>query len=389
MSLHKKFLVAFVIVMIAFGLRYHLARNGPVEYDEYTYLRVAQQYAHSIRDGNWVQLIENPSNYEHPAFNKLIYGVVLATRPIADNLVKLTVQDGGSIKDAVYFYRLLGLRMVSGFFGVMTVLVLALVNPLAGLFLAISTYAIKYTSVIYLEAMPMFFSLLSVVSFEKLLFKSGLPQKSPHRFPFWFWLSAVSMGLAVASKYVYGLPIIAIVAVIIQRSRKNKTSILLFICVWLFVILSTFFLADIHLWHVPLDRFLKTLNYHLAYTSQSKYVLSAAYPFWQPFSWLAIPISWQLLPQKPFFYQKGDFLIAIEPLTLILAVFGFKKLYQEHSLFFWWFVIGFLFLLIWNTKWPQYILTVLAPFCLAAGLGVRVIHGWLRKWIGSRSVDST
>ena len=54
-------------------------------------------------------------------------------------------------------------RNVAAAFGVLEVLALAIFNPLAGLFLAIQTWAIKYTSEIMVEAVPSLMSLLAVL----------------------------------------------------------------------------------------------------------------------------------------------------------------------------------------------------------------------------------
>ena len=42
-----------------------------------------------------------------------------------------------------------------------------------------------------------------------------------------------------------------------------------------------------------------------------------------------------------------------------------------------WLAVGLLFLLLWNTKWPQYILILSAPLCLAAAEGTLRLLGLL------------
>lgn len=81
-------------------------------------------------------------------------------------------------------------RLQAVLFGTLEVLVLALVNPLAGLFLAIDTWQIKYTSQIMLESLPSFTSLLAVYGYLK----------SRRKLNAWLLLSSVSLGVSVAEK---------------------------------------------------------------------------------------------------------------------------------------------------------------------------------------------
>jgi hypothetical protein len=64
-------------------------------------------------------------------------------------------------------FLLLTIRHLSEWFGVLAAALLAVINPLAGYFLAVHTFAVKSTSVGYLETVPSFTSLLCIVAFER------------------------------------------------------------------------------------------------------------------------------------------------------------------------------------------------------------------------------
>jgi len=145
------------IVLIAILARLNVAVNGPTEPDEKVYMRAAIFYAKDIRAGNWAGVINSTYNYEHPAFYKLVYSTIPFFRPTDD--LDLSASFQITTFPHFKFINILGLRLVSVFFGTLAVLALSCINPLAGLMLALQTFAIKYTSVIYLEALPLFFSL--------------------------------------------------------------------------------------------------------------------------------------------------------------------------------------------------------------------------------------
>jgi hypothetical protein len=163
----KRILIAVAVGLLALGLRVHMALDGPNEWDEPIYLEAAVRYAQDIRSGNWSQLINSDYNYEHPLFNKLAYGALLALRKPAINLHGDSMPAGGFIRESPFFFRLLSLRLLSVGFGSAAVFILSLINPIAGLFLAIQTYAVKYTSVVYLEALPMLLSFLSAFAYSR------------------------------------------------------------------------------------------------------------------------------------------------------------------------------------------------------------------------------
>ena len=44
-----------------------------------------------------------------------------------------------------------------------------------------------------------------------------------------------------------------------------------------------------------------------------------------------------------------------------------------------WLGLGLLFLLFWETKWPQYVLILTAPLCMAAAAGAERVGSFLMR----------
>ncbi len=121
-------------------------------------------------------------------------------------------------------------------------------------------------------------------------------------------------------------------------------------------------------------------------TRPAAHVQEAGFPVWQPFIWLSRSVPW-----------PGDqpaFLISIDTLILLLALFGLGRLWQKERVYGIWLGISILFLLIWPTKWPQYILIITAPLSLAAADGLVVLvvqpfQDWLAKFKKRRRHQTT
>ena len=148
---------------------------------------------------------------------------------------------------------------------------------------------------------------------------------------------------------------------------------------WSGLILITFLIANPVILVDPASRFSSSIAYSMNYSQNDDAVKRAAYPFWQPLSWLAISITRQPTSLEPFFIQPGNYWLAIDELILPLALLGGWRLRRKHPLFALWLLTGLVFLLAWNTKWPQYILALMPPFCLSAALGLEWIASALWK----------
>lgn len=379
-----RWLMLLLITGLGLALRVNVAVNGPVEYDEKTYMEAAMAYARDIRSGDLSAVIHSQLNYEHPAFNKIIYSTVFILAPMNDSHLprgtRITKQPDAKAS------RVLALRLISAAFGTLAVFCLAFLNPLAGIFLAVDTFAIKYTSVIYLEALPLFLSTLSVVLFLKFLKKTNDLQTLGKKDCLWAGLSAAALGLAVASKYMYGVAGLAIALYLIVRAyQKKRPAIMAGLAAWALLAGLVFFLADPVLWPDPIGQFRKSLNFSVNYSEGDINVLMSDYPFWQPLKWLSLSLPEQPIRDViPFYYKNGNFPIQFDTFIAIFDIFGLYRLFKENPVFFLWLVVGLAFLLVWKTKWPQYILIILPPLCLSASLGLegmlRLIGRWIRRW---------
>ena len=109
-------------------------------------------------------------------------------------------------------------RTVSAALGALEVLALALLNPLAGLFLAVYTWQIKYTSQIMLEPLPSLMSALAVLCYFRA---RSVQAERKRRFLGWLIL-----GEPVTTRtFVASVIIVAAVAIITtQRARAATES---------------------------------------------------------------------------------------------------------------------------------------------------------------------
>ena len=356
--------LVLAILVLALGLRLRAVRLLPIDYDEDDYLGAAQRYAQFMAAGDVQGIVDYAYNYEHPPLSKLVYGLAILPLPQAPLLPERSSTLPPASKLPQPHMRVA--RTVSAVLGALEVLALALLNPLAGLFLAIHTWQIKYTSQIMLEPLPSLMSALAVLCY----FKAGsVPAERKRRSLGWLILSGIALGLTAASKYTYcvaglaiavdfGLQIFRPKVADSQQVIPRKFAVRNFLLLWGLISLAVFFVADPRMWSDPLGRLTQSLLYHSDY-AQSAHVRDYSFPFWQPLIWLLESVPW----------HPGVFVVALDPLIAILAALGLGRLWRKYRVFALWLAIGFGFLLIWPTKWPQYILTITVPVCLAAAEG--------------------
>jgi ABC-type sugar transport system permease subunit len=378
--------VIFVAV-VALTLRLRAVRLLPVDYDEDDYLGAGQRYAQFIRAGDLAAVSDYDYNYEHPPLTKLVYAAALLPLPDAALIPQLSPTEPPADSLPQPHFRVA--RTISAVFGALEALALALLNPLAGLFLAIFTWQIKYTSQIMLEPLPALTSLLMVLCYVK----ARNPVSGRNRVSLgWLLLSAVALGLTVASKYTYGVAAVAIlvdwlwtspptpllrgegravrIAPLLRGEGQGVRSFVPLL-LWGFVAIAVFFAFDPHLWADPFGRLSQSLLYHGGY-AQSEQVRRAGFPAWQPLVWLFGPVPW----------HPGVFVVGLDFFITLLAALGLKRLWRGQRVFALWLAIGLGFLLVWPTKWPQYVLTITAPLTLAAAEGFRgAVWAPLARWI--------
>jgi len=357
---------ALVVGVVAFSARMRAVEMLPIDYDEDDYLSAAQFYAESLRQGDWQALIDYRYNYEHPPLSKMAYGLVLLGLPSTADMTEPT---NPNIPPAAYLPQphFTDSRTLSAVLGTLTALAVAFLNPLAGLFLAVNTWHIKYTSQIMLEGLPALTSALTVI-----FYTAALRNRSPEnglRFNGWLAASAVMLGLTAASKYMYCVVGLAILVDWHLRSsdagkmdRRALGRWLAPVLIWGILAFVIFFAANPALWNDPLTRLRESVFYHAGY-AQSAHVQQAGYPWWQPFVWLTMPVPW----------HPGVFQVPVDLLVFALALVGFGRLMRQRRVFALWLALGLVFLLLWPTKWPQYILMLTAPLCLSAAYGLEML----------------
>jgi ABC-type sugar transport system permease subunit len=340
------------VISLAWIIRWHALTTLNVDYDEDDYLRAGQEYAQLMRAGDWRGFQEVNYRPEHPPLAKILIGISIVnlpeTKPVPDR--------PSTASPNVYLPRnqLKNGRIANAIFGTLTAGLLAVVDPVTGIMLAIHSFTVKYVSQIMLEALPAFFSLGCVLSY--LLYRKKF------RIP-WLVASAFLLGLTAASKYLYCVAGIAIlvdwlVSIITERRfRKDFPKILL----WSGIAVAVFFAADPYLWPSPLERLKESVLFHSAYSTTAAEVQDAGFPVWQPFYWLF---------STPRVWQPEAIWIALDPLITILAIIGMSRLWRKQRVMVIWIAVALTFLLFWPTKWPQYIVILTAPLCLAASQGL-------------------
>ena len=357
-----KLLGIIAITLLALFLRLRAVELLPIDYDEDDYLRAAQQFATAIQAGDWGAFTQLNYRTEHPPLTKIVNGLAIAPLPPAPEIPDLptSAPPASSLPEPHWTVA----RLMEAAQSVVQVLILAFLNPLAALFLAINTWHIKYTSQVMLETLPSLTSLSTVAAYVK----------SNGKWNRWLLLSAIALGLTAASKYTYCIVAVAILVHWLWRQPRAGSqpfAKLKPLLIWGVIALVFFFAADPYLWPDPFNRLRDSLLYHTSY-AQSEHVREAGYPMWQPLVWLAGSVPW----------HPGVFLISVDVLVSLLAFAGLQRFWQKQNVYALWFVVGLGFLLLWPTKWPQYILTLSVPVMLAAAEGFQSLIGEpLRDWL--------
>jgi len=379
----KKIFIVFIIIFLALSLRLYAAIQLPTDYDEPVYYTAARYYAKAIQTNHLGSIPTTEFNYEHPTLAKLTYGAVLSMLPndgyiTGDVWQKFIFQK--PLTQITDPFRLFLLRLVSVIFGTLAVALLTLISPVAALALAVDSIAIKYSSVVYLEAMPIFLSLVSVFLFGEatkwMQVKETINLTNHWKESLLLLLSAICLGAAAACKYQYGIVGFAMLVFyvfwIIRCQPKEVKRYGIF--VGFFVIaLAAFVLTDPYLYSNPIKNLSHSLAFSLDYKN-GETVADAGYPFYQPLVWLSHSVQAFVNREvQPMPSRGNEFLFRLDTLIFIFAIIGLPKIFKDHPLYFLWLILGLLFLLVWNTKWPQYAMLVIVPLCLSSSQGIASI----------------
>ncbi len=377
-SFKRALYIAAVLIVtgISFGIRSYAATRLDVDLDEPVYLSDAISYANYLRADDFKMLAWNEQTYEHPALYKILYGVVLLTQQPIDRLSDRDLPRQAPIAAAPAGPWNVVERYLSVFWSTLAVLALALINPIAGLALGVNTLSVKYTSEVYLEALPLFSSLLCAMCYARWFTGISRAPDRARQADIWLALSAVVLGITAASKYIYAIVGIAILlhfGIALLR-RQAPPRLAWRVAGWALLSLLMFFVFDPYRWPHPFERLARSIAFLNSFQA-SRLVQQAHYPFWQPFLWLSVFSTFDEL------HPASAFLINIDWLIFVLAVIGLPRLFRRAPLFFYWMAIGLIFLLIWQTKWPQYTLIIMAPFSISASYGASTVWDWARRLV--------
>ncbi len=350
-----------IVGMIALGVRLWAVSVLPVDFDEDDYLRAGQIYATGLQQSDPGVFLRENYRTEHPPLTKIITGLAIAPlTPAAEIPDRPTTAPPATDLPEPQFTVA---RTVQAIFGAMAAVALATLSPLGGLWLAIHTWSIKYTSQVMLEAIPAFFALVAVLCYAGSL-------RSARRRIAWLAAAAVAFGLACDGKYLYGVAGIAVVVDWLWRTRPETLRVPSAVARWLrgpsaWILASfvVFFIADPYLWPDPVGRLWASISYHGGYAT-SEAVQATGWPSWQPLIWLMGSVP---------FHAPGTFLVAVDLPITILAALGLHRLWGRQRVFALWLFIGLAFLVVWPTKWPQYLLVISAPLSLGAGFGAGIV----------------
>ncbi len=332
----------------------------PPDYDELVYLPSAYREAQRFEEKGLAALLSMVDELGHPPLVKVIYAVSLdaAHAPEPEWLgVRAREPLPAAARPAFD-----AARRVSAAAGALQLGLLATLSPLGALLLAFDPYHTKYSALAMLEGIPGLFALLAAVLFERALHSAGRRRVALAL------LSAAALGAAAAGKYPYGIVLgltLGPYAAVVFRERKRV------LVAWAITLLATFFALAPSFWLDPLRGILDAVGFHVDF-SQSQHVAQSGFPWWAPLYFLTHP--------EPVISFPGAFLTgALSYLILPFAVLGLARTWRTHRVFAVWAVVGLVFLLVWSTKWPHYLLLVLPALAVCAAEAPAVLLSAARR----------
>lgn len=367
--LHKltRCLLVLLAVAMAFGLRTYAADTLSIDWDEDDYLRAGQEFAHLFRTSDWRGFLETNYRPEHPQLAKIMFGLGILDLPeeplIAD--VPITATPARSLPPDL----LHAARTMSAMWGTITVFLLSLMNPLGGLLLAVHSFTVKYTSQVMLDG---FASLMSTATALAYYFSK---QQNGKKKNILLIFSAIFLGMSASSKYLHSAVGFAILIDWFISAKENNGIRVYFrnALLWGTLAILVFFLCNPFYWANPMEGIRLTYE-AVSATTTNLNVERAAYPMWQQLMHLSmsVPISW----------NPDSFPVRVDGLIFIFALAGIVKTWKRDRFIAIWLFVDIFLLLVWRTKWAQYILVATVPLSFAAAEGLkesgRIIADWWR-----------
>jgi hypothetical protein len=376
LKLWQKITLAVLIGLIGLGLRLDAASKLTIDADEDTYLNNALHYAQSVRTGDWKQIYKYDNNSQHPILAKLVYAATLLTVSPAEELKPKDMIRKIPAAQTEGALWILAARRTAADWGGLAVFVLAFINPLAGLFLAFNSSNIRFTSEVYLEAVPALTSLLVMVTYDQWRRREFGVNKKKNR---WLWLaaSAVLLGMTGAGKYIYCLVGLAVLVDFSIRLFQDKQFVrprVLAMLAWGLTGVVMFFVFDPFLWIHTNERLTSSIIFHFNYAQNDYVVKKAARAWWYP-AYLFFQTATDAIP-----WNAGVFYIEPDPWISFIALFGLPLIWIKQRPYAIWLGISIVFLLLWGSKWDQYIMIAIPTVCLSASLAIE----WATKWAWTR-----
>lgn len=356
---------ALLVFAVAFGFRTHAANNLTIDFDEDDYLRAGQEFAHLIRTDNWFGFLETNYRPEHPQLAKIMFGLSVIGLPeeplIAD--LPITANPARNLPPDL----LAAARKMSAIWGALTAMLLALINPLGGLILAMHSFTIKYTSQVMLDG---FASLMSASTALMYYFSKGKNGKSKTAL---LAASAIFLGVSASSKYLHSAVGFAIlIDWFLSAKEANEIKRFFRITIlWGLLSLIAFFVFNPFYWPNPLERIQVTYE-AVSATTTNPNVVKANLPIWQPLVHLSSSVPW--------FWNEEGFLFRVDGIIFIFALFGLADTWRKNRFVAIWLFVDIFILLAWRTKWAQYILVATAPLAFVAAEGVKATGRNIAEW---------
>jgi 4-amino-4-deoxy-L-arabinose transferase-like glycosyltransferase len=346
-------------------------------FDEVVYLKTANNYREHFLNQDLEAIINDPINTEHPQLAKFLFsgGILLFS-----DLLGL---------DNVLSARLISIMLAS----IVSIVLLIEFGMLSSLFWIFSSWSLTFTSQIYLDPALTLFSLLAIVYYQKfeIRLKEDLVLKSLIRDKH-FWLTILFASAAFAAKYtgilVLGLIVIRFCFVLISMGKVKRYSIkkriksgFLMLSCWAIGFIGFFFVLNPRA--LNLSQFIESILYHQGYSTET-YALKAEYhPPLGQLTYFIDPSFWGITQDVFPFIDGYLLLLSILALILFYAIirrstrsknqFSAKDL-QKYDLMALFFVLNILFLMIWPTKWPQYLLPMMIPIVIFSELFFKIIY---------------
>ncbi len=357
---------ALGVALLAAVLRFDAADRLPMDWDEHVTLRAAYVYAGHFDAGRIAAIPGVRINNEHPPAAKIAYGLRLhgRERPLIPPFHGRGQPVPEPLGDTVRT-----LRRMAAVAGAAEAGTLALLQPGAGLWMAVQSYHTRYTAEVLLEAAAGFFAVWATVLFS-LAWKSPAPNRDPELRWLPLLLSAAALGLAAASKYMYGLPAIFLLPFLLVRARRAGP-----VAAFVAVGLASFVAAHPGLWNQPWALITQTLAFHRQFATEHPA------PWWHPLALMGH------LSHDDYHASLFRFGSILDRAFLLFAVLGLPRTAARQPIWFTWALVSVAFLLIWPTKWAHYQLLAVPPLAMCASSGVGTLFSTLRSRTLKRSAQ--